>query len=56
MEAKDNKTLGEVEKNMLIELKDDDINILPAVWNKLYKADIIFQNNLTFPEGLIYED
>lgn len=36
----------------------DDIKFQTAVvpWNKLYKKSIIFENNITFPEGKLYED
>ena len=27
-----------------------------CAWNKVYKTDIIKKNNLSFPEGLLYED
>lgn len=27
-----------------------------CAWNKVYRTDIIQENNLTFPEGLLYED
>lgn len=33
---------------------DKDINI--AIWNKIYKKSIITENNLSFPEGYIYDD
>ena len=35
-------------------LLEMDFNI--AVWNKLYRKDILINNKLDFPEGLIYED
>jgi glycosyltransferase involved in cell wall biosynthesis len=31
-------------------------NINLAVWNKIYRRDIITDNNIAFPEGFIYED
>ena len=39
--------------------KIDRENVLKTqvtTWNKLYKSSIIKQNNLTFPDGLLYED
>lgn len=32
------------------------IDPLVSPWNKLYKADILKQNDIRFPEGVIYED
>lgn len=36
------------------QLLNEDINL--AVWNKIYRRDIIINNNIAFPEGFIYED
>ena len=36
--------------------KDMFINPQVSPWNKLYKASILKDNNIIFPEGLIYED
>lgn len=45
------------------DLKVDNQNIVrdfiikqPAIWNKLVKRKIFVENNLKFPEGIIYED
>ncbi len=32
------------------------IDPLVSPWNKIYKAEILKQNNIRFPEGVIYED
>jgi len=29
---------------------------LGCVWNKIYRKELIFDNNLSFPEGQVYED
>ena len=31
-------------------------SIVPSVWSKIFRADIIFKNNIRFPEGVLYED
>lgn len=36
--------------------KDMFINPMASPWNKLYKRSILIDGNITFPEGLIYED
>lgn len=38
------------------EKKDLFIDPLVSPWNKLYKASLIKDNNIIFPEGFIYED
>ena len=37
-----------------INFLDKDIN--DAVWNKLYKKELILENNIFFPENILYED
>lgn len=32
------------------------LDINRAVWNKLYRKEMLIENNLYFPEGMIYED
>lgn len=39
-----------------IDRKDMFINPMTAPWNKLIRREILMQNGLQFPEGLIYED
>lgn len=49
-------------ENIAISLKDkikiseDRTHRLFNVWNKLYKKDFLLSNNITFPEGRIFED
>lgn len=31
-------------------------SILPSVWSKIFRADLIFKNNISFPDGVLYED
>lgn len=33
-----------------------NMNISMAVWNKLYRRELLINNQIYFPEGLIYED
>lgn len=51
---KELKTRGEVRAHK--DNKDMFINPQVSPWNKLYKASILKENNIKFPEGLIYED
>ncbi|MDE6698835.1 MAG: glycosyltransferase, partial [Lachnospiraceae bacterium] len=36
--------------------RDMFINPMASPWNKLYKRSVLIDGNITFPEGLIYED
>lgn len=36
--------------------KDMFINPMASPWNKLYKRELLLENDITFPEGMIYED
>lgn len=31
-------------------------SIVPSVWSKIFRAELIFKNNIRFPEGVLYED
>ena len=39
-----------------IEMSFKDENFRPAAWGKLYKTEIIKNNKIYFPNGLLYED
>lgn len=36
--------------------RDEFFKINTAIWNKLYRSDFIAENNLSFLEGMIYDD
>lgn len=40
----------------VVDSKSQLVNMWPSVCNKLYKTQIIKENNCHFPEGLLYED
>ena len=38
------------------DVKELFLNPQVSPWNKLYRREILIENNITFPEGMIYED
>ncbi len=64
IEDKETESLMRTKENDWILMIDDeekrkkflnmDFNV--AVWNKLYRKDLIIENEIYFPEGVIYED
>ncbi len=38
------------------ETKDEILDINVVIWNKIYKKEFLFRNNLKFADGYIYED